>query len=166
MHPDLDRASAIIQQATAGMKVSEMDVHPEGKWSTADILEHLGMSFSATADVLTRCAEEGEPRLQPDRSFQRIAAWLVVDAGYFPTGREAPVSVRPRGRPAEQSLVTIGDALASLDAACEAAGGRFGLRAKVANHPILGQFSVRQWRRFHLVHTRHHAKQIGRLRGR
>ena len=31
---------------------------------------------------------------------------------------------------------------------------------KVVDHPILGAFTVDQWLKFHLVHTRHHEKQI------
>jgi hypothetical protein len=44
---------------------------------------------------------------------------------------------------------------------CEA---KFGKHAKVLDHPILGPFSIAQWRKFHLVHGLHHVKQIRRLR--
>jgi hypothetical protein len=36
----------------------------------------------------------------------------------------------------------------------------FGSRTPVLNHPIMGPFSVNDWRRFHWVHTRHHLRQI------
>jgi hypothetical protein len=32
------------------------------------------------------------------------------------------------------------------------------------DHPILGPFSIAQWRKFHLVHGLHHVKQIQRLK--
>ncbi|MEW5984032.1 MAG: DinB family protein [Acidobacteriota bacterium] len=164
MHQDLGRAREIIERATAGMTPDEMSRHPEGKWSTAGILEHLEKAFSTSAQRLNRCVEDGAPYTKPDTWTQRFSTWLVVGVGYFPTGREAPEYVRPEGRPAEQSLAAFKAALEALDAACAAAEQRFGLDAKVANHPILGKFSVRQWRRFHLIHTRHHAKQIACLR--
>ena len=44
---------------------------------------------------------------------------------------------------------------------CEA---RFGAGAKLANHPVLGPLTARQWRTFHLVHARHHMKQIAHIR--
>jgi hypothetical protein len=46
-----------------------------------------------------------------------------------------------------------------LDAVAVKTRERFGT-AKVVDHPILGAFSVDQWLKFHLIHTRHHEKQI------
>jgi hypothetical protein len=31
---------------------------------------------------------------------------------------------------------------------------------KMLDHPIIGALTVDQWLRFHVIHTRHHAKQI------
>jgi hypothetical protein len=47
-----------------------------------------------------------------------------------------------------------------MDLALDGAAARFGARVKLMNHPIIGPLSVRQWRRFHWVHTRHHVRQI------
>jgi hypothetical protein len=41
---------------------------------------------------------------------------------------------------------------------------RFGSEVKMADHVVLGPLTIPQWRRFHLIHTRHHMKQIERLR--
>jgi hypothetical protein len=49
---------------------------------------------------------------------------------------------------------------AGADIAAAGAEQRFGARTKLANHPLLGAFTAHEWRRFHLVHTRHHVKQI------
>jgi hypothetical protein len=46
-------------------------------------------------------------------------------------------------------------------ARCES---EFGSHRKVLDHPILGPFSIAQWRKFHLVHGRHHVKQLQYLR--
>jgi hypothetical protein len=48
----------------------------------------------------------------------------------------------------------------AIVAQCEA---RFGC-GKVLDHPILGPLTAAQWRKFHLIHGRHHVKQIDRLR--
>jgi hypothetical protein len=34
---------------------------------------------------------------------------------------------------------------------------------RVLDHPLLGPFSIWQWRKFHLVHGLHHGKQIRNL---
>jgi hypothetical protein len=53
-------------------------------------------------------------------------------------------------------------AMDEIIARCEA---RFG-SAKLLDHPILGPLTGPQWRKFHLIHGRHHVKQIERLRER
>jgi hypothetical protein len=37
---------------------------------------------------------------------------------------------------------------------------KFGARTKILDHPVLGPLTVEQWRKFHWIHGRHHAKQI------
>lgn len=69
-----------------------------------------------------------------------------------------------KGLSGEAALDAIRRNLTAMDrvmADCEA---RFGPRSRIANRPILGALSVRQWRRFHFVHVRHHMKQIARVR--
>ena len=91
---------------------------------------------------------------------QRIASFVLLHLGYFPEGRQAPKHVMPTG---EVDLTALVDAvrrdLARLDAAAVKARERFG-GAKVLDHPILGAMTVEEWLKFHLVHTRHHEKQI------
>lgn len=74
--------------------------------------------------------------------------------------REAPKHIIPTG---ELDLGAVLDAvrrdLARLDAAAVRTREQFG-RAKVVDHPILGTYCVDQWLTFHLIHTRHHEKQI------
>ena len=45
-------------------------------------------------------------------------------------------------------------------AACEE---RFGDRVKVADHAILGPIPICEWRKFHLLHTLHHMRQVRAL---
>jgi hypothetical protein len=37
---------------------------------------------------------------------------------------------------------------------------KWGSRAMIFTHPVLGPLTVSQWRKFHFVHTRHHMKQV------
>ncbi len=63
------------------------------------------------------------------------------------------------------ALAYARETLQALDAAAVRCEAQFGPRVPVANHPILGGFTVRQWRRFHWSHTRHHVRQIAQRRG-
>jgi hypothetical protein len=54
--------------------------------------------------------------------------------------------------------------ITEMDGMLTACAARFGGCVKVLDHPVLGPFSIQQWRKFHLVHGRHHVKQIRRRR--
>lgn len=164
MHPDLQRAVDDIAGSVAGMTAEEMNAHPAGKWSTALILEHLFLSYRTSGARLVSVIETGTPKTKPGTIKERFGAFVVTGLGFFPTGRTAPEYVEPKGMPIPGVADAAKAALVDFDAAASRCEARFGPDAKVLNHPILGPFSVRQWRRFHLVHTRHHLKQVARLR--
>jgi hypothetical protein len=65
----------------------------------------------------------------------------------------------------EAALQTIRENLAAMDQGLAECEQRFGAQVKIADHVVLGPLTIPQWRRFHWVHTRHHMKQIARLRG-
>lgn len=164
MHPDLQAALDAIVASTDGLTDTQLLWHLPGKWCAGEILEHLTKAFTGTTYVLKRALDQSRPKARPDTFDQRVAAFVIVGLGYFPTGRQAPESTRPTGLPPAQVRHAIHDGLIELDDVLARCAERFGGRTKVSNHPMLGAFTVRQWRRFHRIHTRHHMKQIGRLR--
>jgi hypothetical protein len=66
--------------------------------------------------------------------------------------------------PPDQLLPTIHKYLADMDEAISACESKIGGKIKIADHPVLGPLTATQWRKFHMVHTRHHMKQIAALR--
>ena len=166
MHRDIEQTLALVEKETAGLGPLQLDRHPPGKWSTAQILEHLSRTYSATAYILNRCCDQGRTKARSRTLRDWLGTLVVVELGRFPTGVAAPAATRPAGLPAVEALAAVRGSLGALDEAAARAEARFGPRLALANHPLLGPFNVRQWRRFHLVHTKHHMKQIGRLRAR
>ncbi|MDP9263916.1 MAG: DinB family protein [Acidobacteriota bacterium] len=164
MDSTLQRVKEAIETATGGMSAQQLDQHPEGKWSAAGILEHLSITFGGTARLMRKCMEDGKPMASAPTLKQRLAVMLVTGWGYFPTGRPAPEFARPKGLEGEAALQSIRDNLAAMDQGLVEAEQRFGSEVKIADHVVLGPLTIPQWRRFHLVHTRHHMKQIARLR--
>ncbi len=160
----LQRVLRAIESATAGMDTEQLAAHPEGKWSSAEILEHLRLAFSATAKGLDRVIQAGKPAGGRPRWRNRLVNFVLLDLEYFPSGRAAPEMTVPRGADPGAVLANIRQDVARMDAALADCERRFGPRLCIANHPILGPFTVRQWRKFHWVHTRHHMKQIAALR--
>ncbi len=58
----------------------------------------------------------------------------------------------------------IGQKIAAMDAIIAQCEARFGRRVPLLDHPILGPLNAAQWRKLHVVHGRHHLREILRLR--
>ena len=156
----LERLRQAIASATSDMTAEELTRHPEGKWSAAEVLEHLYLTYTGTQKAFERCLKAGKPLAGVPTLKQRVAATAVTELGYFPKGRKSPDQVFPRGLSGEKMVAEIGpqiDAMDKIIAQCEE---RYGSRVRVLDHPTLGPLTARQWRKFHLAHGRHHVKQI------
>jgi len=152
-----------ITSATRGMTTEDLTRHPEGKWSAAEVLEHLYLTYTGTVKGFERCLAAGRPLASSPTLKQRVSIAVVTGMGYFPEGRQAPERTRPRGMAAEKVVAEIGPQIAAMDRLISQCEARYGKRTRVLDHPALGPLTAGQWRRFHLVHGQHHVKQILRL---
>lgn len=161
MHPHLQACREIIEDATRGGGAECSTRRDPDKWSVAEVVEHLQRAYLGTAKGFERCLEKDQPIATSKTLKQTLQGFAVVNLGYFPEGRRAPKHIIPTG---QLDLVAVLDAtrrdLERLDAAAVKTRARFGGSKKVVDHPILGAFSVDQWLKFHLIHTRHHEKHI------
>jgi hypothetical protein len=148
------------------MTPEELTRHPEGKWSAAEVLEHLYLTYTGTVKGFERCLDQGKPLAGSPTMKQRFRTAVVTAAGYFPGGREAPKVSRPKGTPTERVMADIGPQIAAMDQVISQCEARYGKGTRVVDHPVLGPLTAQQWRKFHWVHGRHHLKQIQRLRAR
>ena len=152
-----------IAAATQGMSTSQLTWHPEGKWSTAEILEHLSLTYSGTSAGCARCLKEDKPLARSPGLRDRVATLVVVTLGHLPEGRQSPAAARPRGVPAETVVADTDQKIVAMDENLRKCEERFA-GVRLMDHPVLGPLTVRQWRKFHWVHAMHHVKQIERLR--
>lgn len=167
MHQESEAIRAAIEAATEGMELADLCWHPEGKWCTAEILEHLSLTYSGTAKGMCKVLEKSDkPKVRSATWKERVRKATVVGIGYFPSGREAPEHVVPRIPDAENILKKVQANLAAMDDAIGNCERRYGRGATVLVHPILGPLTLAQWRKFHRVHCLHHMKQIRLLRTR
>jgi len=153
-----------IAAALATFSAEQLLWHPPGKWCAVEIAEHLYLTYTGTLKGFGRLVDAGKPLAASPNWKQRAQAWVVVGLRYMPPGREAPAVSRPRRIPAEKVLAEIGPAITAMDEIMARCESKFGAHRKVLDHPILGPFSIAQWRKFHLVHGRHHVKQLQDLR--
>ena len=132
----------------------------DGKWSPAQTLEHLFLTYKGTNAGVARCLETGQPMASPRKFMDRVRTFAVVRAGYFPSGRKSPERAIPKGIPADEVQRSILPEIQKMDAGFEECIRRFGPRTRLLDHPVLGPLTVEEWRRFHYMHGRHHARQI------
>lgn len=164
MHPLVRSTLDEIERATEGLAGEDWRRHPEGKWSAAQVLEHLAITYVSTVKGLQRVLDAGAPPPVPRTLAHLFRKLVVVDIGYFPHGRKAPAFTMPSGMEGEEALRTIREYLPRMDAVISECERRFGGRV-IGPHPVIGPLTATEWRKFHLIHARHHMKQIARLRG-
>jgi hypothetical protein len=162
--PLLQRLQKEIAAAVAGLTPEQLHQHPPGKWCTAEILEHLYLTYTGTVKGFERVVQAGKPLATTQTWRQRGQTLVVVAFGYFPSGREAPAVARPRGLAPEKVLAEIGSKISEMDDNLTRCEEKFGSRRKLLDHPILGPLTAAQWKKFHFVHGLHHVKQIRSLR--
>lgn len=164
MDPHLKKLQEEIASAVQGLSTDQWTCHPPGKWSVAEILEHLYLTYTGTLKGLSRSLASGKPAVSKPNWKSRVQSLVVLKVGYLPTGREAPPFARPKGLPIDTIVAQIGPKIREMDRVLQQYAAQFGTRTKILDHVFLGPLSVSQWREFHLVHGVHHVKQIRRLR--
>lgn len=170
MHDDLHKLDTEVTIALSGIDSRNTQAtplaHPE-KWSIQQIVEHLLSTYRGSipaiaARVEKRSATRSKPNLR-----QRVAQFVMIKLGRFPNGRIAPAAVSPSlpitVQSGDELAAKVGAELKKLDEVTARGEHLFGDRRAVA-HIILGPLSMHQWRRFHLIHGRHHLKQIRNIR--
>jgi hypothetical protein len=164
MDPRLDQLKASLESAVEGMSSEQLSWHLPGKWCAAEVLEHLYLTYTGTIQGFERVMAKGKPLASRASVAQRVLTFVVVGLGHLPAGRKAPAIVQPKGLAVEQVRNEIGEKLVAMDAIIAECEVRFGPWVQVLDHPILGPLTATQFRKLHLVHGRHHLKQLLRLR--
>jgi len=160
----LDKLRRDLDSAVEGMSAEQLSWHPPGKWCASEVLEHLYLTYTGTIKGFEKVIASGKPQASRPSVAHRVQTLVVVGLGHMPAGRQAHAMTRPKGLAAEKVRNELGAKIAAMDALISQCEGRFGRRVRVLDHPILGPLSATQWRKLHLVHGRHHKKQLFRLR--
>jgi len=164
MHVRLDKLKRSLESAVEGLTSEQWTWHPPGKWCAAEVLEHLYLTYTGTIKGFERVMTADKPLGSRPSVRHRVKTLVVVGFGHMPGGVKAPAVAVPKGLPAETVRSEFGAKLAEMDAIIASCEARFGGRVPVLDHPILGPLTAPQWRKMHVVHGRHHLKQLLQLR--
>ena len=131
-----------------------------GKWSPAQVTEHLRMTYT----VVNAELEGGQGlRLRSSlwfRTFLRLVyLGKILRTGMMPRGALAPREVRPGPGPFDQEL-TISAMEKAADSFESKLAGREAVGGAVLTHHLFGRITGPKAWRFMAVHTEHHRRQL------
>jgi len=146
----LQRLQNAISSVTEGMSPQMLSCHPRpGKWSAAEVLEHLYLTYTSTIRGFEKCLEAGKPLARIPTFMDRMRTTVVVKLGYMPEGRQAPPYSVPRGLPCEKVKAEVAEKIAAMDSVITQAEQKFGKECRLIDHPIIGPLQAYEWRKFH-----------------
>lgn len=138
----------------------------EGKWTPAEELEHIALSYEAFA----RDLRGGEPMRLIGKRWQRfiwraVAMRRIIKSGRMPRAVSAPREVRPTGAPVsrEAAMARVERASSDFERVFEAVW-RDSPQRKVT-HPYFGWMSLGDAARLVSVHTAHHTRFLSDYTG-
>ena len=139
---------------------SEWERGPAGKWTPAQIVEHLALGLALSAETFTARRNHAPMVRRPRTPAEKIAKLLIFGFRWFPPGRKSPERTTPPAQidraSAEAHFLAAIEAWDQVDRALlpERRADLF------VKHPRMGDLTVEEWMRFHVIHARHHARQI------
>lgn len=162
--PYLKQTLDAIESAIYGMTDEQMIWAPQERWSAVLILEHLSLTYYRTIQGAKSALRQAGPPVRRPTLRERAILRLFFISKRFPKHLRAPRMVVPRGMGPEQAKQSIITNLIQMDAAMQECNAMFGRNMPCFLHGVAGPLTVRQCCHFHLLHTRHHMKQVQRLR--
>ncbi|MBV8857160.1 MAG: DinB family protein [Acidobacteria bacterium] len=169
IYEHIDRTRARLLAAVEGLSDGQQTYSPApGRWSVAELVEHLSIVEGNVAGLLGRLLGKAEesaaaaPPPAPDLFNDPVSIEEFVERSRA-VKLEAPERVRPAGLPLADSLARLKDsraALHSLRPRVERADGR----ALRFPHPAWGPLDLYQWLLFVGAHEDRHLAQIEALK--
>lgn len=133
---------------------------PAGKWTPAQIVEHLALGLNLSAQTLLTRRNHAPMSRRRRTPAEHVAWFFIMGLRWFPPRRKAPERTTPAQHidraTAEAHFLAGIEAWDQVDRALlpERRANLF------AKHPRMGDLTVEEWMRFHVIHARHHARQI------
>jgi len=143
-----------------GRPDSDWERGPVGKWTPAQIVEHLALGLNLSAATFQARRTHAPMSRRPRTPAEQVARFFIFGLRWFPPRRKAPERTTP---PAQIDRATAeAHFLAGIEAWDQVDRALLPERRTdlFVKHPRLGDLTVEEWIRFHGIHARHHARQI------
>jgi hypothetical protein len=151
---------AIVLEPWQGRSDAEWQGAPAGQWTPAQIVEHLAIGIRFSAEKFEERRDRPAMRRRPRSFIERLAGVSILGLGWYPQGFKAPEGTIPPAHVTRAAAEAhFRDGVAKW-AALERELFARRPRDLFVKHPRLGDLTMSEWLRFHMVHARHHARQI------
>ncbi len=160
----LSSLEAVVLDPLGDVSTAEWTAAPEGKWSIAQIVEHLAIAFELVGTGFSALPET-EVSERDATPAQAVLRHTLLGSGELPKGMRAPDISHPSEDPDPELVVAqfrmgIEQTRALVEDWSEERQLSTYLR-----HPALGDLNLPEWVRFHFVHCTLHARQIEKRLG-
>src|SRR2546429_8714848 len=82
----------------AGRPDADWHRAPPGKWSPAQIVQHLAIGIDGTARTFDSRRAHAPMRRRPRTLWERLGYLAILQLGWYPTRFQSPAAVRPAER--------------------------------------------------------------------
>lgn len=156
----LSQLPTLVLGPLRGRNDSEWERAPAGKWTPAQIVEHLALGLTLSAATFLARRNHAPMARRPRTPAEQIARFFMFGLRWFPPGRKAPERTTPA--PQIDRATAEGHFLAGIEAWDQIDRALLPERRAdlFVKHPRMGDLTVEEWMQFHLIHARHHARQI------
>jgi hypothetical protein len=133
---------------------------PAGKWTPAQIVEHLALGLNLSAERFQTRRNHASMSRRRRTPAEQVARFFIFGLQWFPPGRKAPERTMPLA--AVSRAMAESHFLAGIEAWDQVDRALLPERRSdlFVKHPRMGDLTVEEWMRFHVIHARHHARQI------
>jgi len=139
---------------------NEWESGPPRKWTPAQIVEHLALGLTLSAETFQKRGSHAPMSRRRRTAAEHVARFFIFGLRWFPPGRKAPERTTPSphvSRASAEAHLLAGVELWDQVDRAVLPERRADLFVK---HPRMGDLTVEEWMRFHVIHARHHARQI------
>ncbi len=160
----LSNLESIVLSPIQDVSADHWSDTPDGKWSLAQIVEHLAIAVDLVANGFA-ALPEGANSEREATPAQSVLRHTLLGSGELPRGMKAPDISEPSEDPEPELVIArlrmgIEHTRALVEDWTEEKQVGTYLR-----HPVLGDLNLPEWVRFHFVHCTLHARQIEKRLG-
>jgi uncharacterized damage-inducible protein DinB len=160
----LESQRATLLKLIAALSVEQLNSHPKGKWSIAQIVSHIIASEQLSVMYLNKKILGIND--SPETGFREAAVMIIFTLSQrFPFRFKAPKVVVENTTP-YQTVEQLTEAWEKVRADMRDVLERFQdnhLTRKVYKHPVAGMLNIQQTMKFFREHIIHHTPQIKNL---